>query len=97
MSDPRTSFIHTSDRGCGVVLPLIQCDDAAAEVSELSGLDLNAKSAAPRLPAWPPTAVLPPLEPTCLTSPFGWEAVSQADMAALKAGPETRSLIVRRH
>ena len=40
------------------------------------------KSAAPGLPAWSPTAVLPRLE-TCLTSLFGWEAVSQADMAAL--------------
>ena len=28
----------------------------------------------------------------CLTSLFGWEAVSQADMAALKEVPETRSL-----
>ena len=37
-------------------------------------------------PAWSPTAVLPRLEPASL---FGWEAVNQADMAALK---KTRNL-----
>ena len=29
---------------------------------------------------------------TCLTSLFGWEAVSQADMAALSKSPEKRLL-----
>ena len=30
---------------------------------------------------------------TCLTSLFGWEAVSQADMAALKAEPKNQPLL----